>query len=184
MERFESMFLYGADWTWQRTGEALLTIRFYWWCGQYVLVVILPAVRRQYGWAYVCGCVVYAINWRYVYIERHGWSIEEPISAVALIFMLRDEERQVEWVSRQPTHIQRDRITPLNDRDNDYWSTRDRTIAGVLCATEAAPIRSPDGDKDDQWDDVVIVPDNIAGLMPGEEVHDAWIHNAQSPLLR
>lgn len=129
----ESKMLYWMDWTWDRSEEGLLAIRFYWWCAQFGLVMV-SALVHTHGWGFAYRRVVMLVNWRYVYDERHSWTgtDEEPVSAVQLIITLRRERAeqhaqrtlaQLVEQSTQSVQITR-RITPLMDRREDYWDNK------------------------------------------------------------
>lgn len=150
MTKLEISFLYRADWAWQRGEEALLGIRFYWWCVQCATFVVLPIVVRRYGLWTLVLVLVDAYDWRYRYEERHSWqnTEEEPRSSWELVAMLREETRQRNRVlflgsfdapPRSDTEVSRivkgTPLSPLMDRDPNPWPTV-QGRATVVYATE------------------------------------------------
>lgn len=115
MNRLGYSLIYRADWMWQRTGEAFLVVRFYWWCAQVTIVVIVPMAWKGQG---ISG-VIYLVSPAYVYDERHGWT-DSGVSATDLIFMMRQEREERLRVSPLDRHIllhgEHRYVTPLLDR--------------------------------------------------------------------
>jgi hypothetical protein len=130
----QGQIIYVMDWAWQRGEETILTIRFYWWCAQFAILVVLPMVWYRYGARTTFCAVVRLVDWRYVYAERHSWTgtDEEPVSAVTLVITLRQEheQRRLLPVLVAPDYGQRF-VTPLDDRQAP-WEDSDDWLADVV----------------------------------------------------
>lgn len=138
LTKTESRILYWFDWTWDRSEECVLAFRFYLYCVQFGAVVVVPVLVKVYGWRPAARHVVYAINWRYVYGERHSWdgTESEPVAAVELIITLRQERAERErasWTSKfdgpalpdhAPAYRPAQPLSPLTDRLPDYWTNK------------------------------------------------------------
>jgi len=120
-----STLQYRMDWITQRSGEGALYLRYYWWCGQFFLCALIPAMYRFGG----CWGLVYLCSRAYVYEEEHGWGRENAKSAVELIEMMRRESelrafRGLFDSPAQPDDAQQyghHYVTPLMDRDPSPW---------------------------------------------------------------
>lgn len=68
-----------------------LNSQFYW------AAIVIWVMYRQYGWGVAVKCIVFAVDERYVYGERHSWTgtESEPVSAVMLIITLRQERQRI-----------------------------------------------------------------------------------------
>jgi hypothetical protein len=104
------------------------------------MVLVLVSIYRRYG-------LVAAINGASVssrHSGTHGWETTrgEPVSAVALIYTMRDDAKQREWASWVSSFdgppipdddyydIQRPHVTPFDDRDESYF--RDPVLEGTI----------------------------------------------------
>jgi hypothetical protein len=123
----QGLVIYWFDRTWQRSEEGLLILRYCWWCAQFAVLVVLPMIWRHYGAGTAFRAVVFIIDWRYVYPERHSWTgtEKEPVSAVTLIMRLREES---EARQSRPTLLRIHEelygnhfVTPLEDRASSPW---------------------------------------------------------------
>jgi hypothetical protein len=140
VQHLERSFLYRADWTWQRTEEGLLYLRYYWWCVQAATLILLCLYRRYGLVAAIHGASVSSRH-----DSCHGWETTrgEPVSAVALTYALRDEAKQREWRAWQASFnappapdIQRPYVTPFNDRDGDYFQVPAPVVVTIAPAIE------------------------------------------------
>lgn len=150
--------MYRADWTWQRCEEAILAMRYYWWCAQCATFVVLPMVRAQYGWHAVVWCLRHAASPAYVYDERHSWhsirwEFEEPVDPWPIIAELREEAKWREkekFLRSFAAPAQPDRVmplTPLMHNDPNPWpSVQGR--ATVIYSDEIIPATPRD---DSYW---------------------------------
>lgn len=155
--RLTSSLQYRMDWITQRTGEGLLYLRYYWWCGQFFIIALVPAVYRcggVWGLVYLCGRA-------YVYEERHGWGQENARSAVELIEMLRRESelRAFRGLFDSPpqsddTHYGHHYVTPLMDRNPNPWTdTAVLVLAGVVPMPDKVDPYKGIGEHPCGWDD-------------------------------
>lgn len=134
LTKTESRILYWMVWTWDRTEEGLLLIRFYWYCAQFGTFVMMPVVFKRFGGRYAFYTLVYVFNCRYVYAERHSWvgTEEEPVSAVELITTLRREAAEryrASWHAGfsgppQPDPYVQAPLSPLLHQRPDYWTNK------------------------------------------------------------
>lgn len=150
MTRLEQSLLYRVDWTAQRFEEGLLALRYYWWCGQYTVIVFFPLIVRRYGFWVLIPVIVDLYDWRYRYQERHSWQNTEgePRQGWDLVRQLRQEQADrnralfLESFDAPPRSdsgfnriVKGTALSPLMDRDPNPWPSV-RATAPVVYPTE------------------------------------------------